>query len=222
MKLLKELFSFDEEENDEFAPAGGDDEFNFDFDFENPELDQDLDFNVDGMGDGMEIEGEPDYGAEEDYPEGMMDMPHDDYEEDGEGGLEDDLPNEQEELDDIKGEIASLFARLGKLAAAGDLGLMDDEPTGEMGDEMDMAMQGDPEFATFDDLDMGYEDETMSPDFEQDPVGVEPEMGMGDEMDMDGAVGQPQGDMGPTNRGAPPLETDMNSRFQPRRKRPQF
>ena len=89
MKLLKELFSFDEEENDEFAPAGGDDEFNFDFDFENPELDQDLDFNADGMGDGMEVEGEPDYGAEEDYPEGMMDMPTDEYVEDGEGGLED-------------------------------------------------------------------------------------------------------------------------------------
>ena len=205
MKLLKELFSFDEYDDDEFSPEGSDDEFDFDFDFENPDIDQDLDFNRGEFeDDGVDnVEAEADYGAEEDYPEGMMDMPHDDYEEDGEGGLVDDLPDEQEELGDIKSEIESLYARLGKLAAAGDLNLLDEPPSEDM--DMDMGMEGEPEFASFQDLDMGYEDETMSPSFEPE---------FDDEL-TDPARGNPE----PGNPQAPPLEDEMNSRFS---RRPKF
>ena len=213
MKLLKELFSFDEQDDDEFAPRE-EDEFNFDFDFENPDMDQELDFNQDEFaGPEMDVEDESGYGAEEDYPEGMIDMPHDEYAEDGEGGLEDGVPDEREELDDIKGEIESLYARLGKLAAAGDLNLLDDTEGMD-----DMEMDGNPEFASFQDVDMGYEDESMEPDFGggEDVTPMEPEM---DDLGSMDDMGDPsRGNPMPTNRGAPPLEDEMNSRFSPRRR----
>lgn len=162
MKLLKELFSFDEYDDDEFSPEADDDEFDFNFDFENPDMDQELDFNDDGdRRSALDYDDDnDDYGAEEDYPEDMRDMPTDEYDEDGNGGLTDEIPDEQEELADIKGEIESLYARLGKLAAAGDLNLLDGEPSD------DVEVDDNPEFSSFQNLDLGYDDEEMEPDFD--------------------------------------------------------
>lgn len=148
MKLLKELFSGNEfDDRLDYSEEENEKEFDFDFDFENPEPDEseeELDFenrqysrDYDDMDDlggedsGFESEWsdfeDEDYGSEEDYPEGMDDMPHDDYESDGLGGLEsdEDLDGDSEaEIENIGNEIKDLYARLAKLAAAGDLDLM--------------------------------------------------------------------------------------------------
>lgn len=148
MKLLKELFSFDEYDDNEDYSRDDEDEFDFDFDFEEPEPDEserELDFddgdysnefNFDDDDDDSELpdhdfgdeESEDEYGSEEDYPENIADMPHDEFDDDGEGGLVSDEEAEVDapvgsEVEEIKSEIESLYARLGKLAAAGDLSL---------------------------------------------------------------------------------------------------
>lgn len=180
MKFLKELFSLDD---DGYAPADDDDEFDFDFDFEHPDMDQELDFNdkegASGFGEDEFDDDNDEFGSEEDYPEGMRDMPHDDYDDDGEGGLVDD-DDQKGELDDIKSEIESLYARLGKLAAAGDLNLLDGEP------DEDEEFDGEPDFSSFQDVDMGYEDETMSRGYDGGDMDFDMDDENGADFDQDG------------------------------------
>lgn len=173
MKLLKELFSFDDyDSNDEYGPEDGEEEFDFDFDLEG-QGDSELDFDPSQYSEEEDVinpELEDGYGAEEDYPEGMMDMPHDDYTEDGEGGLESEEGIEGE-IEDIKGEIEGLYARLGKLAAAGDLDLADGAEDFE---DVDMD-DGDSDFASFRDAKFG-EDEM--PDFDEERSHFDDDDGM--------------------------------------------
>jgi hypothetical protein len=149
MKLLKELFYSDEFEDQNDYSSDDEDEFDFDFD---PQAEQELNFDDENISDhfGDEYSEEEDYGAEEDYPESMIDMPHDEYEDDEEGGLID----PEAEIDSIKDEIEGLYARLGKLAAAGDLNLMDEPPE----DGFDFGEE-EPEFSSFRDMDLGLDDD---------------------------------------------------------------
>jgi hypothetical protein len=166
MKLLKELFSFDDyDSEEEFGMGEDEEEFDFDFDFEEPEgEDDELDFNHDQLpyddDDDMDMEMGDEYGADEDYPEDMMDMPHDDFEDDGEGGLVSDEGME-EEIGNIKQEIESLYARLGKLAAAGDLDLVDDADDFE-----DVDMEDDMDFSSFRDMDFDSDE----PSFDEESM----------------------------------------------------
>jgi hypothetical protein len=149
MDLLKELFSDFEEDNrdsgDEFDfdLDGGDEELNFDdYSYEDGEGDEELD-DLDGVG------------AEEDYPETMGDMP----------SMEQD--DVEDEVEDIAQEIESLYKRLGRLAAAGDLNLYDDSLVGDEDDNE------------------GFEDDpSMDREFEDDPS-MDPEMPPMDDMGFD-------------------------------------
>lgn len=167
MDLLKELFSFDDfEENNQ------EEEFDFDFDDESEELNfdddsfhgygfyEDEDDDDDDYDDLDSMGSDDDFGSEEDYPESMDDMP----------GM--DPEDMEDEVEDIAKEIESLYQRLGKLAAAGDLNLYDDSL---MGDEDDNEEFEDPE--------MGMGDEMpMDPEMGEDEFGG---MGFDDEEEDD-------------------------------------
>lgn len=150
MDLLKELFSFDDYEEE---AEGGEEEFDFDFGEEDSEL------NFDG--DSYEDESDDEFGdldamgAEEDYPEDMGDMP------------EMDMDDMEDEVEDIAKEIESLYQRLGKLAAAGDLNLYDDSLVGDEDDNegfedpemMGMGMDMEDDMPMDDMGGAGFEDE---------------------------------------------------------------